>query len=583
MNSNMKNSNFFSASSMYEVKIGDSFVGLLQKLSQGMQEQVVFFTNELGDIFALDSQSSVNQFVWPVTKIELGANLLNVFTQIMQTKIADFFIEDGFCWVKFLTNNSYSKKDFEQYKNLIKNFKDMKTSENTSLHDMCAGFLNFLPYDFQIENVAQEYFNGNKVQKFSFALFFSQEMKQRYIENVENLKLDDHRYIGLHQNLFMTIPEAVGSIFWLPKGWLLFRNLENFIRVNGYIGYNEVKTPFVMSNKFWERSGHLASFKQNMMFVTMGESKEDDSALKPMSCPAHIEIFKQKNRSYRDLPFRLAEFGCCHRYEPSGSLHGLMRVRSLTQDDGHIFCSLDQIKNETSRFLETCIYIYKKLGFDNIRMVLATKPENALGDSNDWVLAEEYLKESLINLGIEFEIALGEGAFYGPKIEMHITDSLKRSWQLGTIQLDFVLPERFELEYVKSDGLKGRVCMLHRAILGSLERFMGVLLEHCHGKIPLFLAPVQVFICTITSEVDDYARFVMKKMQELNISVVLDDRNEKLQAKIRESRLLKIPMLAVIGKKEMEQKFIKIQYNNVDYIYKTEELLELKRLIDESK
>lgn len=579
----MKNNLFFEQVKGYEIKLGETFASILDNFQEAYKTQVLHFSNENGEIYQLQDIAKSNNFVWPVTKMEIAANLLNIFSFIITDPIFDFFIEDGFCWIKFKTENTYSEKDFDKYKNMILSYNENVNLDGNPLISVCGPFLNQLPYDFQLEKVAQEESKGLKIQKFSFALFFNDQMKKSYLEHIKELKLDDHRYIGLHQNLFMMIPEAAGSVFWLPNGWKLFRNLEKFIRAHGYIGYNEVKTPFVMSNKFWIKSGHMASFKKNMMFVTMGESEEDNSALKPMNCPAHIEIFKQKNRSYRDLPYRIAEFGCCHRYEPSGSLHGLMRVRSLTQDDGHIFCSLDQVKDETLRFLKTCVIVYEKLGFNEIKVVLSTKPENALGDPNDWIKAEEYLQASLCEAGLIYEIAAGEGAFYGPKIEMHVKDSLKRSWQLGTIQLDFVLPNRFELEYVKSDDTKGKICMLHRAILGSLERFIGVFLEHNHGKIPLFLAPIQISICTITSDVDDYAKLVFNKLEEIGLSAVLDDRNEKLQAKIREAKLSKIPMLIVIGKKEKEQKIVKAQYQDQDYLYKIDNLNDLKRFINDSK
>ena len=430
---------------------------------------------------------------------------------------------------------------------------------------------------FEVIKVAQEDFEGKKIQKLTCAAFFDDEKLQEYIDHMEFLKKHDHRTIGKQQELFYMIDQAPGSVFWLPKGWQLFRALESFIRRKTLSEYQEVRTPFVKSTSFWEKSGHLAVFSKNMMFVNMGnDSQKEEAALKPMNCPAHIEIFKHKTRSYKDLPLRIAEFGICHRYEPSGALHGLMRVRSFTIDDGHIFCMMEQIKAEVKMFMKQAIDVYKTLTFDDIKLIIATRPEKFLGQKDSWDYAEKTLCEALKEIDLDFEIAEGEGAFYGPKIEMHVNDSMGRMWQLGTIQLDFVLPERLDINYTDSDGESKRPCMLHRAVVGSLERFIAVLLEHTKGNLPLFLAPEQVVICSVVSDVNEYANKVYEEIKSHGIIVKFDDRNQTLGYKIREHKLNKIPMIIIIGKKEAADGTFTLEYLNKKIIYdinKMEEFL----------
>ncbi|WP_342261980.1 threonine--tRNA ligase [Alphaproteobacteria bacterium endosymbiont of Tiliacea citrago] len=572
---------------LLEVSEGCSFQDIIDLL---LDEKIVGFSClNTGKILTPLDQVTKSIEIIKIYNSHLIGNLLIAFSKILSKNIIDLEIkeEKNFireCVVKFETEETYSELNFDQYESKIKEeVKNNKPSDNGILKKMtCENHLNLLPFSFSFEKVAQEELKGKKIQKFTIVVFQDSKDKEKYIENINLLKKIDHRYIGKNLEYFMMIPEAPGCPFWLPKGWKLYRKLESFVRKHAYTNFNEVKTPLVMSNEFWKKSGHLVSFKQNMMFVNMGGDENEDAALKPMNCPAHIEIFQRKLRSYKELPLRIAEFGCCHRYEPSGSLHGLMRVRSLTQDDGHIFCSLDQVKSETSHFLSNCIEIYKKLGFTDVNVILSTKPDNALGDPDEWILAEKYLSESLKEVGLNFTIADGEGAFYGPKIEMHVKDSIGRSWQLGTIQLDFVLPQRFELSFVDKNGEKGKVCMLHRAILGSLERFIGVLLEHTEGKLPAFLAPIQVVVCTVVEEFNEYAEKVHKKLLEHGIESQLDTRNETLGYKIREHKLAKVPMLIVVGKEEANNSTITLELSDKKMVLKLDEVEKIMGLFNEN-
>jgi threonyl-tRNA synthetase len=337
-------------------------------------------------------------------------------------------------------------------------------------------------------------------------------------------------------------------VFWHPKGWSLWQSIEQFMRKElTAAGYQEVKTPMVMDRVLWEKSGHWENYRDNM-FTT--ESEKRDYAVKPMNCPAHVQVFNQGLRSYRDLPLRMAEFGVCHRNEPSGALHGLMRVRGFVQDDAHIFCTEDQINSEAKAFNELAMRIYTIFGFDNVAVKLSLRPEKRAGTDETWDKAEQGLRDALSACGVEWEELPGEGAFYGPKIEYHIKDALGRSWQCGTLQLDFVLPERLDAEYVADDNARRRPVMLHRAILGSLERFIGILIENHGGAFPLWLAPTQAVVMNITEAQADYAAEVAQTLKAQGFRVDLDLRNEKISYKIREHSLQKLPYQIIIGDKE---------------------------------
>jgi threonyl-tRNA synthetase len=365
---------------------------------------------------------------------------------------------------------------------------------------------------------------------------------------LEETEKRDHRKIGKEMGLFHTQEEAVGSVFWHPKGWTLYRMLRNYIRrCIQKDGYVEVCTPQMIDRLLWEESGHWEKFRQNMF---ISESEERVLAIKPMNCPGHIQIFKQGTKSYRDLPLRMAEFGCCHRNEPSGSLYGIMRVRGFVQDDAHIFCTPEQINSETKRFCNLLTKIYKDLGFDSFSVKFSDRPPVRAGSDEIWDLAEDLLQKATKETGLEFTTNKGEGAFYGPKLEFVLKDKLGRDWQCGTLQVDFVLPERLGAWYTGEDGEKHHPILLHRAVLGSLERFIGILLEHYAGKLPLWLTPVQMVVATITNDYDVYARKFFNELINNDIRAELDVRAEKISYKIRAHSLAKVPLMAIIGSSE---------------------------------
>ncbi|HOO80932.1 MAG TPA: threonine--tRNA ligase [Alphaproteobacteria bacterium] len=430
---------------------------------------------------------------------------------------------------------------------------------------------------FKLLKVAGAYWRGDSDKAMLTRIYGTawrddKELKA-YLTQLEEAEKRDHRKLGNEMDLFHFQPEAQGSCFWHPKGYVIYHALEDYIRrrVNDD-GYNEIKTPQLIDNKLWEKSGHWGKYRENM-FVVPDEipSGEDDGpvvsdkafeklmALKPMNCPAHVQVFNQGIKSYRDLPIRLAEFGCCHRNEAHGALHGLMRVRQMTQDDAHIFCREDQITEESIRFCNLIKRVYTDLGFEDVRVVLALRPEMRAGSDEVWDKAENGLRKALNEAGLEFEEEEGEGAFYGPKVEYHIRDAIGRSWQCGTLQLDFVLPERLDASYIGEDGAKHRPVMLHRAVLGTLERFIGILIESTGGKLPLWLAPVQCVVATITGSADDYAKDVCAALKAAGIRADLDIRNEKINYKVREHSVAKVPNLFVVGAREAEERTVAIR------------------------
>ncbi|RZM30627.1 MAG: threonine--tRNA ligase, partial [Sphingomonas sp.] len=393
----------------------------------------------------------------------------------------------------------------------------------------------------------------------------------QHLFRLEEAAKRDHRKIGAEMDLFHLQSEAQGSVFWHPKGFLLWRQLEAYMRRRlDAAGYEEVKTPQLMDARQWEQSGHWGKYRENM-FVVPDEipGTEDDAAifsgtadlmaLKPMNCPAHVLIFRQGIKSYRDLPMRMAEFGCCHRNEPHGALHGIMRVRQFTQDDAHIFVREDQLIDEVRAFCELLDTVYRDLGFEDYAVKLALRPEKRFGDDAMWDKAEAELREAVLGSALsesikaKFEELPGEGAFYAPKLEFHLTDAIGRTWQVGTIQSDRVLPERLDASYVGQDGERHRPVMLHRAILGTFERFIGILIEHHAGRFPLWLAPTQVVVATIVSDADDYAETVAATLRKAGLRVETDLRNEKINYKVREHSLAKVPNLLVVGKREAEE------------------------------
>ncbi|MBU6398617.1 MAG: threonine--tRNA ligase, partial [Rhodospirillales bacterium] len=370
-----------------------------------------------------------------------------------------------------------------------------------------------------------------------------------YLTQLEEAEKRDHRKIGREMDLFHIQEEATGSIFWHPKGWKLYRTVEAYIRRRQeQNGYEEVRTPQLVDRKLWELSGHWDKYRKNMFIAEVAE-EDTTLALKPMNCPCHVQIFNQGLRSYRELPIRMAEFGACHRYEPSGALHGIMRVRAFTQDDAHIFCTEDQIADETVRFVALLESVYQDFGFESFTVKFSDRPDIRAGANDVWDRAEGALKAACEKAGVNYTLNPGEGAFYGPKLEFVLRDAIGRDWQCGTIQVDFVLPERLDAEYVTSESSRARPVMLHRAIIGSFERFLGILIEQYAGRFPLWLAPVQAVVATIVSDADDYAAEVAAALKQAGLAVELDTSNQKIQAKIRDHSLHHVPNILVVGRK----------------------------------
>ena len=428
---------------------------------------------------------------------------------------------------------------------------------------------------FKLTKLAGAYWRGDSnnemLQRIYGTCWGNEKDLKSYLHMVEEAEKRDHRKLGRDMDLFHLQEEAQGSVFWHAKGYTIWQSLEQYIRRRlTENDYQEVKTPQILDKKFWEQSGHWEKFRENM-FVVPDEvpSLEDEEAvlsgegelmaLKPMNCPAHVQIFKQGIKSYRDLPLRMAEFGCCHRNEPHGALHGLMRVRQMTQDDAHIFCREDQIISEAVDFCNLVKQVYTDLGFEDVSVKLALRPELRAGGDDVWDRAEDGLRAALKAANLDWEELPGEGAFYGPKIEYHLRDAIGRTWQCGTLQLDFVLPERLDASYVGEDGNKHRPVMLHRAVLGTLERFIGIMLESYAGKLPLWLAPDQIMVCPITTEADSYGVTVMEALKEAGLRVGIDLRNEKINYKVREHSVSKIPVILAVGGREAEGRTVSMR------------------------
>ena len=457
---------------------------------------------------------------------------------------------------------------------------DLRMYWHGAWQDLCRGphlqHTGQVPADaFKLTHVAGAYWLGDAsrpmLQRIYGVAFKNRDDLKAHLTMLEEAAKRDHRKLGREMELFHFQEEAQGSVFWHPNGYVIYNQLEAYIRrrLQG-AGYVEVKTPQLMAAKFWEASGHWGKYRENMFVVPdevpntaenapIFSGTADLMALKPMNCPAHIQIFKQGTKSYRDLPLRLAEFGCCHRNEAHGALHGLMRVRQMTQDDAHIFCRESQIQSETEAFCSLLDSVYADMGFTEVRILLATRPDARAGSDETWDLAEKALGDALRATGRDFTIAPGDGAFYGPKLEFHLKDAIGRSWQLGTLQLDFVLPERLDAAYIAEDGSRQRPVMLHRAIFGSLERFIGVLLESYAGKLPFWLAPRQVVVASIVSDADAYVHEVVAALRKAGVRAEADVRNEKINYKVREHSVGKVPVILAIGMQEVEAKTVSVR------------------------
>jgi threonyl-tRNA synthetase len=473
---------------------------------------------------------------------------------------------------------------------------DLPATETISIYrqgewmDLCRGphmpSTSHIGKGFKLLKLAGAYWRGDSnnemLQRIYGTAWRDEKELKAHLLMLEEAEKRDHRRLGREMELFHFQEEAVGSVFWHPKGWTLYRTLETYIRKRlDQANYVEVKTPQLIDRGLWEASGHWEKFREHMF--TAETEDERIFALKPMNCPGHVQIFRQGITSYRDLPLRMAEFGSCHRYEPSGALHGLMRVRAFTQDDAHIFCTEDQITAETEAFCELLLSVYKDCGFEEVVVKFADRPETRAGEDAVWDRAEAALTEAVEASGLDYTLNPGEGAFYGPKLEFVLRDAIGRDWQCGTLQVDFVLPERLDAAYIGEDGAKHRPVMLHRAILGSFERFIGILIENYAGRMPMWMAPVQAVVATITSDADAYAVEVRNALDAAGIRAELDVRNEKINYKVREHSLAKVPTMLVVGQREIEDRKVALRRLGG----KDQEFLALDeavaRLADESK
>ena len=464
---------------------------------------------------------------------------------------------------------------------------------DTGFIDLCRG--PHLPSlekvgAFKLTKISGAYWKGDSNNEMLTRIYGTawknEKELNKYLALLEEAGKRDHRKLAKEMDLFHFQEEAPGMVFWHPKGWSIYLALQNYMRKKQAAnGYDEINTPLVVDRKLWEASGHWDKYRENMFITEIDEEHANEkrvNALKPMNCPCHVQVYNHGLKSYRDLPVRLAEFGSCHRYEASGTMHGLMRVRGFTQDDGHIFCTEDQIESETASFISLLSTIYADLGFNSFDIKLSTRPEVRVGSDEVWDKAENALKSAITKLDLPYSIEEGGGAFYGPKLDFVLTDAIGREWQCGTFQADFNLPERLDAEYVGEDGSKHRPVMMHRAILGSFERFLGVLIENYSGKLPLWLAPTQIVFMTVTDEVADYASKLKGRCDALNLRAELDLRNEKIGYKIREHSNAKVPLMAIIDKEEMGSNTVSIRNlsENQTNNYSIEEALTL--LVDSS-
>ena len=462
----------------------------------------------------------------------------------------------------------------EDYK--LKIIQDIPDKETIALYhhkeyiDMCRG-----PHvtntkhlkAFKLTKVSGAYWRGDSknemLQRIYGTAWKNKKDLDEYLVNLLEAEKRDHRKIGRQLNLFHFQEEAPGMVFWHSKGWTIYRILEDFMRKQQIdAGYEEINTPQLVDRKLWEQSGHWDKYRENMFITEIDEDHANEkrtNALKPMNCPCHVQVYNQGLKSYRDLPIRLAEFGSCHRYEASGTLHGLMRVRAMTQDDGHIFCTEEQIELETKNFIEVLSYVYKELGFEKFSIKLSTRPEIRVGSDSVWDRSEAALENAIKNLDLPYEISEGDGAFYGPKLDFVLTDALRREWQCGTLQADFNLPERLDTKYVGEDGAKHRPVMLHRAILGSFERFIGILIEHYAGSLPVWLSPIQVIVMNITDKHSEFVKELRDSLKKNGFRVKSDLRNEKITYKIRDHSMHKIPYLLVVGDRELKENTISVR------------------------
>ncbi|MBU2868507.1 threonine--tRNA ligase [Pacificibacter marinus] len=456
--------------------------------------------------------------------------------------------------------------------NKIPEGEDLRMYWHGDWQDLCRGphlqNTGQVPADgFKLTHVAGAYWLGDStrpmLQRIYGVAFKNRNDLKAHMTMLEEAAKRDHRKLGREMDLFHMQEEAPGQIFWHPNGWKIYTQLQDYMRrMQDADGYVEVNTPQVVNRVLWEKSGHWDNYQENMFIVEVDEDHAREktvNALKPMNCPCHVQVYNQGMKSYRDLPLRMAEFGSCNRYEPSGALHGIMRVRGFTQDDAHIFCTDEQVEEETKKFVIFLAKVYADLGFDQWKVKLSTRPEKRVGTEESWDAAEEALANGIKAAGYEYEIQEGEGAFYGPKLEFVLTDAIGRDWQCGTLQIDPNLPERLDASYIGADGNKHRPLMLHRAVLGSFERFIGILIESHAGKLPFWLAPRQVVVATIISDADDYVHEVVAQLRAAGVRAEADTRNEKINYKVREHSLSKVPVILAVGAREVEERTVSVR------------------------
>ena len=482
--------------------------------------------------------------------------------------------------VKSLHSEKDAKKMFKQKGESLKVeiIDDAEQTDNFQIYtnadedfiDLCRGphlpNLSFIGA-FKLTKVSGAYWKGDSSNEMLTRIYGTawrnEKELQEHLKSIEEAEKRDHRKIGKDMDLFHFQDEAPGMVFWHPKGWTIYSTLKSYMSdMQKKADYKEINTPSVIDRKLWEKSGHWDKYRENMFITEIDEEHANEkrvNALKPMNCPGHVQVYNQGIRSYKELPFRLCEFGSCHRYEASGTMHGLMRVRGFTQDDGHIFLTEDQIESETAIFIDLLSKVYADLGFNEFEIKLSTRPEQRVGSDEIWDKAELSLKNAIEKLGLEYRIDEGDGAFYGPKLDFVLTDAIGRKWQCGTLQLDFNLADRLDAQYVAEDGNKYNPVMFHRAILGSFERFIGILIENYNGNLPLWLAPTQVTVCSITDEADDYVKEISETLRSKNIRCNSDLRNEKISYKVREHSVSKVPIIIAAGKKEVSERTVSIR------------------------
>ena len=531
--------------------------------------------------------------LYPTTKLAIGPTIENGFYY-------DFYFDNSFSiddldnvekeMHKIIKTQSTITKSLLAKKDAIKLFNDLDESfkaeiiessdqendfqiykqDSSNFVDLCRG--PHLPSlkmigEFKLTRVSGAYWRGDSSKPMLTRIYGTawntkKELDQ-YLTQLEEAEKRDHRKLGKEMDLFHFQEEAPGMVFWHPAGWTIYNELQGYMRkMQSSNGYEEIRTPEILDRKLWEKSGHWDKYRENMYITEIDEEHANEkrtNALKPMNCPCHVQVYNHGLKSYKDLPIRFVEFGSIHRYEPSGTMHGLMRVRGFTQDDGHIFCTEDQIENETKSFIELLSKVYSDLGFTDFVIKLSTRPEKRVGTDEIWDKSEKSLQDAIEKLGLPYEIDEGGGAFYGPKLDFVLTDAIGRDWQCGTLQADFNLPGRFDSTYINENGDKSVPVLLHRAVLGSFERFIGILLENYGGDLPFWLAPRQVVIATITDAANDYAESLFELLKSNNVRVQLDNRNEKISYKIREHSLLKVPYILAVGNKEVEENKVSVR------------------------